>query len=303
MTYIMKITRDNTVFRVYKSLNASGEEIARKLGISRTAVWKAIEKLREWNYVIESRKGVGYTIISKPDISPFEVADVAFKNLKELVEEVWYYTEVDSTNQRAREYGKPNTLFFAEKQTLGRGRMGRKWFSERGGLYFSLTLKPRLSIEDIPKLTLTTGLAVAKSIPNAKVKWPNDVLINGKKVCGILCELIGEVEQPIVVVGIGINVKNPIPKELEDKATNLSLNLIDVFDYVTKNLYRYYSKLFIGKWKDIRREYIENCETIGKFVKVKTLSKVYEGLAKGIDDDGALIINRERVYAGECFYI
>ncbi len=299
----IRITRESTIFKVYKSLNRSGEEIAKKLGISRTAVWKAIEKLREFGYVIQSKKGIGYRVISKPEISPVEVADIAFNNLKELVEEVWYYREVDSTNQRAREYSKPKTLFFAESQSAGRGRMGREWFSAKGGLYFSLTLKPELSIEDIPKLTLTTGLAVAKSIPNAKVKWPNDVLLNGKKVCGILCELVGEVEQLIVIVGIGVNVKNPIPKELEDKATNFEAELIDVFDSVTQNLYVHYKMLFKGKWDKIRKEYIENCETIGKFVRVKTISKVYEGFAERIDDDGALVVNGERIYAGECFYI
>lgn len=305
----MKIKRDSTIFKIFKFIESgkSGEEIAKFLGISRTSVWKSVEKLREMGYSVEAKKGRGYAILSKPETSPLEIADIAFKNLKDLVCEVWYFQKTDSTNQRAREYSKPNVLFFAEEQSSGRGRMGRKWFSDRGGLYFTLTLEPRLNIEDIPKLTLTTGLAVAKALPDAKIKWPNDVLIQGKKVCGILCELIGEIENPVVIVGVGVNVKNRIPKELENKASSLSefgnFKITDVFDRITREFHSYYSKLTNGYWREIRAEFIKNCETLGKKVRVETLSKVYEGLAEKIDEDGALIVNGERIYAGECFYL
>jgi|Deesub1362A_J573_1020465.scaffolds.fasta_scaffold01710_7 BirA family biotin operon repressor/biotin-[acetyl-CoA-carboxylase] ligase len=306
----MEIMKHGTDYRVFEMLvegkEISGEEMAKKLGVSRMSVWKAIEKIKSAGIEIKSKTKVGYRILSRPDPNPFDVARISFKNLGHLVDEVKYYTLTDSTNERARSIAKPGILFFAEQQSSGRGRMGRKWYSEKGGLYFSLTLQPKISIEDLPKLTLVTGLAVAKAI-DGKLKWPNDVLLDGKKVCGILCELVGEIERPVVIVGIGINVKNEIPPELKENATRLAdfgnWKILDVFDMVTASFYFHYELLLSGEWYRLRENIIELCDSLGKKVKVVTHSRTYEGVAEEIDENGALIVNGERIYAGECFYI
>jgi BirA family biotin operon repressor/biotin-[acetyl-CoA-carboxylase] ligase len=304
----MRIKEDSKIFQTFKLIEegSSGESVAKQLGISRTAVWKAVEKIREYGYTIESKRRVGYRIASKPEISPFEVAKIVFNSVRDIVEEIWYFRITDSTNQRAREYGRAGVLFFAEEQMAGRGRMGRRWESRKGGLYFSITLKPVLDINDIPKLTLTTGLAVAKAV-NGRIKWPNDVLIDGKKVCGILCELAGEVENPVTIVGVGINVKNEIPEDLKDRAARLidfgDYSLLGTLKSVLESFYTHYHRLLSGEWSDLRREWIELSDCIGRKMRVVTASKTYEGVAEDIDEDGALILSGKRIYAGECFYL
>ncbi len=281
----------------------SGQKIADELGISRTSVWKMIKRLEEMGYVIEARRRVGYRLVSKPDLSPYEVARVCRGS--KIIEEVHYYEVVDSTNTKAKEIGKRGILVIAERQTAGRGRFGRRWISEPGGLYFTITLPNSLPIEDVPKLTLTTGVAVAEAI-EGRLKWTNDVLIGGKKVSGILCELAGEVEDPLVVVGIGINVNNPVP----DYATSLKevhgrpLNRSEVLGKVLKNFEHYYLKLISGEWDAIRRRWKELSDTLGRRVRVRVAGRVYEGLAVDIDEDGALLLKRNgeivKIYSGEC---
>ncbi|RLI76895.1 biotin--[acetyl-CoA-carboxylase] ligase [Archaeoglobales archaeon] len=288
----------------------SGHKIAKELGISRTAIWKAIAKLKEMGYKVETRKGKGYKLLKKPEISVYEVA-LALKG-SDLIDKIYYYKEIDSTNEVAKRKGASNILVFAERQSAGKGRLGRRWFSDYGGLYFSIALKPGLSIDDVPKITLTTGLAVCDALNElglkARIKWPNDVLIGKKKVCGILCEIVGEVESPLVIVGIGVNVKNEIPDELKDKAISIKefkdVSLLDVFCNIIKNFSSNYKMLIGGEWKVIRKKWIEKSDTIGKEVVVSVGGKKYSGKATGIDEDGGLILNgKTRVYSGECFYV
>jgi len=284
---------------------ASGQKIAETLGVSRTAVWKMIKKLEAFGFKIEAKRRVGYRIVDMPDLSPYRVYKICSE--LEMVEDVYYYKTVDSTNDRAKEIGKPKVLVIAEEQTAGRGRYGRRWISERGGLYFSITV-PSLPIEDVPKLTLTAGVAVAEAI-GGRLKWTNDVLMDGKKVCGILCELFGEIENPLIVVGIGINVNNPVPPY----ATSLSklhrrtLDRGEVLERVLKNLERWYLRLVSGDWKSVRRRWKELSDTLGRKVVVRSGGREIEGKAVDIDEDGALVLERngvlERVYSGECFFI
>ncbi len=304
--YVVGVQEVHT--KVMKKLKegVSGEELAEILGVSRTSVWKFIRRLEELGYVFERKKGVGYRIIESPDISPYEVA-LACENSK-LVETVYYYDVVDSTNERAKEVAKPKTLFIAERQVRGRGRYGRTWFSEKGGLYFSLTLPKELSMEDVPKLTLTAGVSVAKAL-NARLKWPNDVMYNGRKLCGILCELIGEFGCPIVIVGIGVNVNNPTPpegislKEIHGR----DFRRLEVFRRVIESFECYYLRLLKGEWDEILDEWRELSDTIGRHVVVKTLRDVYEGYALDVDRDGGLILDvrgeRLKVFSGDCFYL
>ena len=283
----------------------SGEKIAEMLGVSRTSIWKFVRRLEDFGYVVERRRGVGYRIVKSPDLSPYEVALIC-RDI-DLIDEVYYYTVTDSTNQRAKEVAKPKVMFIAERQTRGRGRYGRTWMSEVGGLYFSITLPQELPIEDVPKLTLTTGVAVAKAL-NGSLKWPNDVLYKGRKLCGILCELLGEVENPLIVVGIGINVNNPTPKEgiSLKEIYGREVSRVDVLRKVLKSFEDYYYRLLNGDWIEIREEWKTLSETLGRYVIVRTANRTYSGLAVDLDEDGGLIIKSDhdfvKVFSGDCFY-
>ncbi len=308
----MRLTLDDD--RMLKLLNmlergASGQKIAEELGISRTSVWKMIKKLESLGYRISAKRKVGYKLIESPDLSPYEVAKVCRK-LGDLIREIYYYEVTDSTNQRAKELKNPGILIVAERQTAGRGRFGRIWISEPGGLYFSLTLPKSMPIEEVPKLTLTTGVAVAEAI-GGRIKWTNDILIEGKKVCGILCELTGEIENPLIIVGIGINVNNPAPKEfnaisLKD-VYRKELNRSEILGRVLDNFARYYKMLTEGKWDEIRRRWKKLSDTLGREVVVRVAGREFRGLALDIDEDGGLILKCgkkiEKIFSGECFYV
>lgn len=224
-------------------------------------------------------------------------AEISFRNL-EFLEEFYYYELVNSTNERAKEVFKKFCLFFAEEQTAGKGRLGRQWFSSRGGLYFSLTLPAY----EVGKLTMISALSVAEAIPNARIKWPNDVLIENLKFSGILGEFFGD----LAVVGIGINVENDLPKELRNYATNLSkffdLSREEVFDGVTKNFYKNYVELVSGNWEKLFHKYRELCITLGKHVRVITPSGEFEGLAE-LSEDGAIIVGGKKIYVGDCIHL
>ena len=303
----MILTPEDRMLRLIEMLEdgVSGQKIAEMFGVSRTTVWKMIKKLESMGYKIVAKRRLGYKLIERPDLSPYEVARVC-RGLG-LVKEIYYYDVVDSTNTRAKEIGRRGILVIAERQTAGRGRFGRRWLSELGGLYFSVTLPKSIPIEDVPKLTLTTGVAVAEAI-GGRLKWTNDVLIDGRKVCGILCELAGEVEEPLIVVGIGINVNNPVPsyaislKEVYGR----DLNRSEVLGRVLRKFAEYYEKLLKGEWEDIRRRWKELSDTLGKEVIVRVAGEEFMGRAVDIDEDGALLLKRNgkifRVYSGECFY-
>jgi len=298
----MRISKESTDYRIYRILSekpASGEKLGKELGITRTAVWKAVQKLKENGISLESDTS-GYRIVGEVELNPYMVAMIAFEN---GFEEVHFYDVTDSTNTRAREYGKPKVLFFANRQTAGRGRHGRMWLSEEGGLYFSLTLSPPLDYSDLPKLTLIAGLSVAESIPDAEIKWPNDVLIHGRKVCGILSELHGEVERPLVIIGIGINVKNPAPENGISISELFDMSRKEVFESVLKNFSKNYRVLLEGSWDELRKEIEKRCSTIGKKVRVITPSGVIEGIAESISEEGSLVVNGRKIYAGDCIHL
>ncbi|AIY90840.1 biotin--[acetyl-CoA-carboxylase] ligase [Geoglobus acetivorans] len=304
----MKIELNDRRLDMFTELKkgASGEELAKKFGVSRTSVWKFVHKLEETGYILERRPK--YRIVSKPDPSPFDMA-LALKEIPGL-QNFHYFREVDSTNRLAKEV--ENSAVFAETQSAGRGRIGRKWESQRGGLYVSFSLNLSIPVNEIPKLTLLAGVAVAKTLENygARIKWPNDVLINDKKVSGILSEFVGEELSARVIIGIGINVKNEIPDHLRDKAVSLkeideSVSITDVFVRLCRNLSEL-MKRYPSEWESILGEWKGLSSTIGKHVVIDAGGRRYMGMAMDIDIDGGLIIRTERgnekIISGECFY-
>lgn len=239
----------------------SGEELSKQLGISRTAIWKHINILREEGYDIESVNKKGYRLISSPKdlLNPQNIyhnliTDIIGKNIIHL-------ESVDSTNDYLKNIAngiKEGTVVISEEQTKGKGRLGRNWQSKsREGIWMSIVLKPEIVPYKAPFITLIAGAAIVKALNNlqvpAKIKWPNDIIINDKKVSGILTELSAEIERVnYVVVGIGMNVKNlDFDKELEEKATSLYKEnyYLSRVEIVSKVLYEF-EKLY--------KDYIEN---------------------------------------------
>ena len=219
------------------------------------------------------------------------------------------FSEVASTNDLAKEMAaigaKEGTMIIAEIQIHGKGRLGRKWVSPRGGIWLSIILRPKLSAKDIPKLTLMTSLAVAKTINQlfnlkTEVKWPNDVLINARKVCGILTEAntTGGITN-FVVVGIGINANielDSLPKQVRENATSLKHELKREIDreqflrVLLEKFERYYVMLAKGKFDSVLKEWKSLCGFLGSYVKVTSLEEKIEGWAIDVDENGALII-------------
>lgn len=306
----MKIELSDQRIQIFQELEGgcSGEEIAEKFGISRVAVWKFVKRLEEMGYRVKTDRREGYRIIGSPDPSPFHMA-LAAKQIPGI-ERFIYLKETDSTNRMAKEIS--NAVIFAETQTSGRGRLGRAWSSEKGGIYTSISLNIRLPVNEIPKITLLFGLAVCRALEDygAKIKWPNDVLIKGKKVSGILSEFVGEELSSMVVVGIGINVKNRIPEELRGKAISISevderVSITRTFEGVCREI-SYLLRIFPEKWRDILEEWRLRSDTLGKKVKINMHGEIVEGIAKDVDGDGGLIVDTgkelRKIISGECFY-
>lgn len=299
----------------------SGQELCERFGVSRTAIWKAVNQLKEAGYEIEAVQNRGYKIISVPDrLSETELQSI--RKTSWAGQEIFYYDVTDSTNARAKqlaEEGHPNgTLAVAEKQEAGRGRRGRSWEAPAGsGIYMTLVLKPEIDPNNASMITLVAALAVAGAISkctgkSAGIKWPNDIVMNGKKVCGILTEMSAQFDYVNhIVVGIGINVHNEyFPKEIEQMATSIYLetgehmNRAALIEEVLEQFERYYAVYL--KTEDLSglvREYNASLVNINKSVRVLDPKEPFEGKAMGITDRGELIVDtwesRKLVSSGE----
>lgn len=299
----------------------SGQYLCEKLGVSRTAVWKGIQKLRQEGYVIEAVSNKGYRLAGTEDVLNAD----ELKSLRKtgwIGREIHYFDVTDSTNLRAKQLAEKGschgTLVVADRQDAGRGRRGKSWTSPAGiSVYMSLLLKPEIKPESASMLTLIAGLSVARAIKEGagispQIKWPNDIVINGKKVCGILAELSTEIEQiHYVVVGIGINVRNrEFPEEIAPIATSIVLEgkeeirRAELIEAVCRFFEHYYD--IFCKTNDLSalcQEYNEYLVNRGRQVKVLDPQKSFEGKALGITDKGELVVETEEgeklVSAGE----
>lgn len=285
----------------------SGEDISRRLGVSRTAVWKYIEDLRKAGYVIEALPRRGYRLLERPDkLLPTEVRSGL--STKILGQVVHYFPQVGSTNDVARKLAQQGadegTLVVAEEQTSGRGRRGRNWLSPAGtGIFASLVLRPNLLPAQAPVLTLTAAVAGAEAIRQLTnlpvgIKWPNDLLINGRKVAGILTEISAEIDSIFyVIIGIGINVNtNSFPDELKDIATSLAREggqavsrqrLLQLF---LLRLEKWYYSLLEGGQDKVLDRWRELSVTLGRQVTIFSPNFTVQGLALDIDQEGALLL-------------
>ena len=306
----------------------SGESIAAAFMMSRSAIWKHIKALQEEGYGIDSSTRRGYLLRSIPDLLlPAEIRDGMGTALlgRERIE---YFRETDSTNLRARalahEGAGEGTIVVAETQTQGRGRRGRTWFSpEGGGIYISILLRPRVSPHDAPQLTLMTAVAMADTLRETAnlpftIKWPNDILVHGKKISGILTEMSLEADHvDYVVIGVGLNVNTPeeaFNNEIHDIATSLRMltgktfSRVRILQSLLRKLEQDYSLFQEHRFEEIRQRWKELSGIIGKRVKIEGLDHVYEGEVIDIDRDGFLMLKLadgtlQRIVAGDVLYL
>ena len=299
----------------------SGAEIAAALGVSRAAVWKSVERLRERGYGIESAAGRGYRLVQASDrLLPAEIR--RHYEPARLAPEIVHRDVVDSTNRLAAELARKGaaegTAVVAEQQSAGRGRLGRSWVSPAGvNLYLSVVLRPVLPPTEVPRLTLVAAVALAEAVGDTvdlppEIKWPNDLLIGGRKVAGILTELEAEADRVrFVVLGIGVNLNAraaDFPPELRRKASSLLLasgRRVDRAAFAGRlltRLDRAYDRLMTRGFAALRPDYERFHVLPGRRVVVEGNPRV-EGVVLGIDDDGALRIETAegvvRVVAGE----
>lgn len=300
----------------------SGQELCEDLNVSRTAIWKVINQLKEDGYEIASVPRKGYRMIGRPD-------SIAVEEVKSRMETVWAgrkvysYEIVDSTNNEIRrlaEQGAPEgTLALAEEQNKGKGRRGRGWVMPAGSaVAMSLLLRPAIAPMNASMVTLVMGLTVASVCKelyqvDAKIKWPNDVVVDGKKVCGILTEMSSEIDYiNYVVIGAGINTcVETFPEELADKAVSLhSLigckpNRAELIARCMKKFEEYYEKfLETEDLSLLMEEYNGYLAGRGAMVRVLEPGNEYSGISEGINERGELQVRREdgmieAVYAGE----
>lgn len=293
------------ILNVLKQKNGyvSGQELADMFHVSRTAIWKAIASLKKEGYAIESVSRQGYKLDVQNDIL----------NARELdfYDSVYFYDTLDSTNDTAKRLaldGCPEfSIVVCNKQNGGKGRLGRRWSSPDGvNIYLSMVLFPDIDVSKTPQITLVTGLAAVKTIKrvtglNAKIKWPNDIIINGKKAVGILTEMQAEIGRILfVVTGIGINVNQlDFDDDIREKATSLfaetgrKFKRSAVIQVLAENIKTYYKMFCADGFDALRQEYKDLCINIGRDVKAVVRGTEITGKAVDISSNGELVIKEK----------
>lgn len=309
----------------YEGELVSGELLSRHLGVSRATVSKYAQNLMRMGYRVESSPKLGYRLKDYHNL-------LIPKNIKSglktstIGRKLFHLFEVTSTNDVARQIASQfvdtdGTVVVAESQTVGRGRVHRPWISPLGGMWFSIILKPNITPSEAVQMTYVAGVAVAKVLRsyglNAKIKWPNDVLIEGKKVCGILNEVSATPDTVnYIIVGMGINANvdiEKLPEDVREHATSVQRELGEPVDRVSllqqvlsqfeeeyKTFHEHLSSI-LDDWKALS-------DTIGRHVEVRTLTQTIRGVAIGVDTEGWLLIRTEdgsiqRVLSGDCLHL
>lgn len=291
----------------------SGAELSQKLGISRAAIWARIEELRKLGYEIEASPVLGYRLVSAPDVLHADDLLARLGKTKVIGRDIRVFEQTTSTNdvveKLARDGVKEGVVVFAESQTKGRGRLGRVWTSPtRKGLWFSILLRPNLRPQETTQLTVAAAVALWRAIHaetglSPEIKWPNDILIRGKKVVGILTELSAEVDRvKHVTLGVGVDVNlaaNEFPAELRKIATSLRIesgqmvSRAELATAILRELDQVYARVVAGKFAEVADEWEAHCTTIGQRVVISIGDRKIRGRAESLDDDGALLVRTE----------
>ncbi|KGR84993.1 biotin--[acetyl-CoA-carboxylase] ligase [Lysinibacillus odysseyi] len=309
MTFSMK---DELLARLLRAGGEpiSGQQLANDFGVSRTAIWKHIQVLQEEGYILETVKKKGYVLKSAPD--RMDAARIQTHLETERIGQViHHFGSVDSTQILAhgfvRDGAADGTVVIAEEQTAGRGRMLRPWESTAGkGVWMTVILKPDIPPHQAPQFTLVAAVSIVNAMKalypelEPEIKWPNDILLNGRKCTGILTEMVAEADRiQALLIGIGINVNQKIedfPQELHTIATSISAELgreVDRAEFVAKVLYyleSYGDQYVKNGFSPIKALWEKASATIGRHVRATTLREVIEGVAVGITEAGVLEI-------------
>jgi len=289
----------------------SGETLSKHLGVSRVAVWKHIQKLQACGYDIHSGPK-GYRLIRSPDTPyPWE--------FPERESRIHFFDTAGSTMDIARKLARKGcpdfTVVIAETQASGRGRMDRSWWSPKGGLYFTLVIRPHIPPAMSPLVNFGTAFVLARTLQSfcgvdARVKWPNDILIHGRKVSGMLSEMEAAGDQvSFVNIGIGINMNNDLPpdlpaatsiKSISGKTCSRKAFLSEFLNRLENGIHQPDPASVIAEWK--------NCSaTLGQQVRIVSRQGVTEGKAMDVDPNGALVVRTadgdfKKIFYGDCFH-
>lgn len=321
------MTADAQILSALRSSNeggVSGAELSQKLGISRAAVWARIEELRALGYDIEATPHIGYRLLSSPDTLHADDLLARLGRTKVIGRDIRVFQETTSTNdiveKLARDGVPEGVVVFAESQTKGRGRLGRNWISPpRKGLWFSILLRPKLQPQEATQLTVAAATGLRRAIETAtaikaKIKWPNDIFINGKKTAGILTELSAELDcVKHIILGIGVDVNlaaTDFPTELRKLATSLKIETgkavsrADLAVEILHQLDHDYSRICAGRFESVADEWEEHSATIGHSVTIQVGERRVHGRAESLDEDGALLLRTqygqlERITGGD----
>ena len=293
---------------------ASGAELAQKLGVTRAAVWARIEELRTLGYEIEASPHQGYKLVGTPDrLHADDLLSRLAGKTRVVGRDIRVFLETTSTNdvidKLARDGVKEGVVVLAEAQSKGRGRLGRKWLSAAGkGLWLSVLLRPALRPQAATQVTIMAATAVSRAIRRQTglapaIKWPNDILLNGRKAVGILTELHGELDRiDYLMVGIGVDVNlapADFPPELRRMATSLRQELGSPVDRaelaaaLVRELDADYQRISEGQFAALAGEWADQCVTLGKTVRIQIGDRVVQGRAESLDEDGALLVRTE----------
>lgn len=303
----------------------SGQELCEFYGVSRTAIWKAIRQLEKDGYIIEAQNNKGYRLVEKNDMELFSKVEIESRLQTEWIgRKLIFHRETGSTNIDAKELAEKGeasgAVVVADMQTAGRGRRGRGWVSPSGkDIYMTIMLRPQCRPEKASVLTLVMALAVLEAISellpqSCSIKWPNDIVMSGKKVCGILTEMSAELDGiHYVVIGAGINVNQEVlAEEICKTATSLQIECgkqINRAKLVARVLYHFekYYSLFEKTWdfSGLVHQYNQFLVNRDREVCVLDPKGAFEGTAREINENGELLVERKsdgkvvQVYAGE----
>jgi len=311
-----------TFLRKHEGEFVSGQDMSDACKVSRTAIWKHIKVLRQQGYKIESYTKRGYRLLAEPDLlSPLEMQKILTTDV--IGHNYVYFDKHESTNEEAKKLANAGavegTLVVTEEQSAGKGRLNRGWYSPyRKGLWFSVILRPDFLPMEAPKCTLMAAVALTKAfhkigLTQAGIKWPNDILVNGRKLVGILTEMNSTMEEiNYIVMGIGVNILTTLeefPDELQPIATSFAVEGVEVerkiaFNTVLEELENAYFRVLDEGFDGILDEWKTLSVTLGQDVEVRAPNETYTGKAIDLDRDGNLLVQTvdghiERIVAGD----
>ena len=289
----------------------SGADLSDRLGVTRAAIWNRIEELRSLGYEIEASPHQGYKLLAEPDVLHADDLRSLVTGNEVVGREIHVFQETSSTNdvvERLARDGVPEgAVVFAESQSKGRGRIGRKWVSPTGeGLWFSVLLRPNLRSQEATQLTVIAATSLARAlrhhgIAQPAIKWPNDILVRERKLAGVLTELAAEIDHiRYVILGIGVNVNfTEMPREIRGISTSVrietgqNIRRAELAASILRELDADYLRLRHGEFARIAEEWASQCTTLGRRVSIRVGDRTVHGRAEALDSSGALLLRTD----------